>query len=79
MADWQERGAEEEWDTKPPSRGGKTERRREQRKKKKKMWEHKESLEHLDLQCEMLEKYRPVCVLIYYEYDKYKNVPTYTA
>lgn len=42
------------------------------------MWEHKESLEHLDLQCEMLEEYHPVCVLIYYEYDKYKNIPTYT-
>ncbi len=43
------------------------------------MWEHKESLEHLDLQCEMLDKYHLVCILMYYEYDKYKNVPTYAV
>ncbi len=67
MADWQERGAEEEWDTK------------ENRGRRKKMWEHKESLEHLDLQCEMLDKYHLVCILMYYEYDKYKNVPTYAV
>lgn len=56
MADWQERDAEEEWDTKSPSRGEKTERKT---KEEKEMWELKESLEHLDLQCEMLEEYNP--------------------
>jgi len=59
MADWQERDAEEEWDTKPPYRGGKKERKRD-----KEIREHKESFEHLDLQCKMLEEYNHLLIMI---------------
>lgn len=35
MADWQERGAEEEWDTKPPLRGEKQKEEENRGRRKK--------------------------------------------
>lgn len=36
MADWQERGAEEEWDTKTPSRGDKNRKKKRTEEEEKK-------------------------------------------